>query len=388
MFYPLFSLILSEMMFFFVLLCLLCLLVLLYSLIICFMKPLGGTADITVHKREEDDRLTEIHKATGGAWGGTRVDEEFLQLIIRIVGAPVLEKFRNEHMDDYLELQEEFEVKKRYVTPGLQEKITVKVPSKLAKIYKKEYKETVQAAVDQSRYAKKITWDSNKLRMDPSIFKDLFKFCITKLVEHIEDLMEKPNIKDTRVFLMVGGFSESEMMQTAVKEAFPHIQVMIPEDAGLSVLKGAVLFGHAPLIKSRVSRYAFGINISPPFDPSFHQEDHKVTVGGVERCRDWFKMYIKEGEVIQVNEPRHGKHITLKSGQKEMVLKVFASEKNDILYTDEVGVTNLGEVVVLLPETNDRIKVEVTMMFGKTELQVLAKELHTNKIFTAFFDFL
>lgn len=33
-----------------------------------------------------DNKLKELHKASGGAWGGTRVDEAFRQFIIKLVG--------------------------------------------------------------------------------------------------------------------------------------------------------------------------------------------------------------------------------------------------------------------------------------------------------------
>lgn len=42
--------------------------------------------DITVHEVMENENLKELHKASGGAWGGTRVDEAFLQFIIKLVG--------------------------------------------------------------------------------------------------------------------------------------------------------------------------------------------------------------------------------------------------------------------------------------------------------------
>jgi hypothetical protein len=37
------------------------------------------------------------------------------------------------------------------------------------------------------------------------------------------------------------------MVQEAVKKAFPSQRVIVPEDPGLSVLKGAVLFGQGSI---------------------------------------------------------------------------------------------------------------------------------------------
>jgi hypothetical protein len=43
---------------------------------------------------------------------------------------------------------------------------------------------------------------------------------------------------------MVGGFSESTILQEHIKKGFPDKNLFIPKEAGLAVLKGAVIFGH------------------------------------------------------------------------------------------------------------------------------------------------
>ncbi|KAH3808091.1 hypothetical protein DPMN_136441 [Dreissena polymorpha] len=45
-----------------------------------------------------------------------------------------------------------------------------------------------------------------------------------------------------------------------IQKAVPGIQVIVPEVAGLAVLKGAVMFGNKPdIISSRVMNYTYGI---------------------------------------------------------------------------------------------------------------------------------
>lgn len=350
----------------------------------------GGTADITVHEKQSDGGLKEIHKATGGAWGGTRVDEEFFQMLIRIIGAPVFQSFCDENMGDFLDLQRDFETTKRAVTPRTVDTINMRVPVTLSETYQDQMDEKVTCAVELSRYKDKLTWKGSKMRMDADIFKSFFKPCIDKLIAHLKDLMKKPDVQGTSIFLMVGGFSESGIMQDAVSKAFPNISVVVPHDAGLTVAKGAVIFGHKPVtnrITARKSKYTYGINISPPFDPSIYPEDHRVTVGGVDRCRDVFKKYIQEGETVLVNEPRTGKHVTLKAHQKEMLLKIFATEKSNPQFVDEDEVEYIGPLIVKLPDTPDKIRVEVRMKFGETELMVEAEEQLNHEVFTAYFDF-
>lgn len=310
---------------------------------------------------------------------------------MNIIKDAAFEKFCKQHIADHLDLRRELEMKKRTITPKSKNKVTLKVPVALAEAYKSSTKgtSTVENAIDKSSYKGKISWLPDKIRLDAELFKGIFKPCTDKIVNHIKDLLKYPEMKGTNTFLMVGGFSESEMVQEAIMKALPGKNVIIPDEAGLSVLKGAVIFGHRPVaITSRVSKYTYGINISPPFDPDRHPEERKVSVGTVDRCRDVFKKYIQEGDMVMVGEPRSGKHITLSPHQKEMQLNIYASTKREPQFVDEEGSEYLGRVVVELPDSDDKIRVEVTMMFGETELTVEAEELTTNKKFSSYFDFL
>lgn len=317
------------------------------------------------------------------------MDEEFYKMLIKIIGAPVLQKFRNEKTSDYIDLERELEMKKRTITPKTKGKITLKVPVSLSEIYKNEEDEPVTEAVEGTSYSGKLQWLQDKIRIDAELFKSFFKPCKDKIVEHLKELLLKPEIKGTNTMLMVGGFSDSELMQDTIMKAFPQCTVIIPEDAGLCVLKGAVIFGHRPVaITARVSKYTYGINISPPFDQDNHPPNRRVHVGGMDRCRDVFKKYIEEGDAIRVGEVRSGKHITLSSHQTEMMLNIYASTKKNPVFVDEEGAEHLGQVIVKLPDKDEKIRVEVNMMFGETELAVEAVELSTNTKYTSFFDFL
>lgn len=48
--------------------------------------PTHSTVDVTVHQVIMEDKLKELHRASGGAWGGTNVDQAFEQFIADLVG--------------------------------------------------------------------------------------------------------------------------------------------------------------------------------------------------------------------------------------------------------------------------------------------------------------
>lgn len=66
-----------------------------------------------------------------------------------------------------------------------------------------------------------------------------------------EDLMVKPEVGGVRFLFLVGGFAESPMLQKAVQKALgQRCRIIIPHDVGLTILKGAVLFGLDPTVVS------------------------------------------------------------------------------------------------------------------------------------------
>ena len=49
-------------------------------------NSIGGTGDITIHEVQSDQSLHEKSMATGGAWGGNKINEAFLDIWKDILG--------------------------------------------------------------------------------------------------------------------------------------------------------------------------------------------------------------------------------------------------------------------------------------------------------------
>lgn len=181
---------------------------------------------------------------TGGPWGGTKVDEAFDQLIIKIVGASCFQKFTEEYEADNLNIYRELEIRKWSVKPEFNSKVTIKLPVSLVTTFEEETGEKIREMIQQTQFANKMTWQTGKLIMEADLFKDLFREPVNMLVEHLQRLMTKEILSDVSTLLMVGGFSESPVVLDAIMKAFPDKRVIVPVDAGLAMLRGAVLFGH------------------------------------------------------------------------------------------------------------------------------------------------
>lgn len=156
-----------------------------------------------------------------------------------------MDAFRLNEKYDFLELLQDFERKKRDITPVSTSNVIFHAPSSLVDIFKKENPgKDIKTVVDSKPTLKdKLSIVRDKLRIDAQLFKTLYDESLDKIIHHLQQIFRHPSVKDVPSILLVGGYAESLMLQMAIKKAFPNKKVIVPKDARIAVLKGAVLYG-------------------------------------------------------------------------------------------------------------------------------------------------
>ncbi|XP_052280504.1 heat shock 70 kDa protein 12A-like [Dreissena polymorpha] len=134
----------------------------------------GGTIDITVHEVCTGGTLKEVHKATGGEWGGTNVDAAFMEFLGKITDEKAIQKFKDDNMEDYIELFRDFEIKKRAIDTSKTGKITIKVPLSLIDHVRDVTKKKLKDKLQSSGYGEKVTLAGDKIRLDADIMRSFF----------------------------------------------------------------------------------------------------------------------------------------------------------------------------------------------------------------------
>ncbi|KAK3085535.1 hypothetical protein FSP39_004848 [Pinctada imbricata] len=334
----------------------------------------GGTVDITVHEKLPRGKLKEIHKASGGPWGGTAVDEGFIQLLTKVVGGPVINRLRREHIADYLEMMREFEVSKRSLDPNGDLSFKVRVPPSLDKICQNETSEHISSLVTEanSPFAGKMKIIGDKLVIDRKLMKDIFEHVEKKILVHVQEIMRLPDVANIDFVLLVGGFAESMMVQHFMKENLEseRRRVIIPPESGLSVVKGAVIYGHHPsIIESRSVRFTYGYNMSGYFDSDKHPESRKfIDQYGSVLCKGVFCPFVKAGSSIKTGETIREE---LSLPERDIHLAVYYTEAEDVMFTDDKRLRKLYTIYLkdILPQN---IKENQTLVyqfsFGETEV--------------------
>ncbi|XP_045185047.2 heat shock 70 kDa protein 12A-like [Mercenaria mercenaria] len=259
----------------------------------------GGTADISVHEKCPDGTLKELHKTSGGPWGGMYVDQNYFKWLESFYGQRAVERLKMEEMVDYFDLMREFETKKRSVTSNSEELVNFRVAASLKEKSEEEENTTLHDRLAALNLQGKVSVKRDRMRIDPSIVRCWFDEPIDNIIQHMNEILAEPQMRQVTSILLVGGFGESTYVQDRIRKAFAEKRVIVPEEAGLAVLKGAVRFGHEPdIVSARVMNYTYGIVMALPFDPSKHLLSQKRVMNGEEVVDNIFDIFVRSGETI------------------------------------------------------------------------------------------
>ena len=360
-----------------------------------FYHFIGGTIDITLHQVQIDGTLKEIHKANGGDWGGTKVDDAYKNFFADVAGNDVYAHFCSANKADMLEMFRDFEVKKRSIKAEGNDKITFRIPQTLNEMCRKEKgKDIGEVIKTKPKYSSKLKVIGDKLRSENAFAIELFNTAVDKVVDHVKNIIRDSKSAGVSCILMVGGFSESPVMQQRFRKAFGNIRIIVPQDAGLAVLKGAVIYGHCPsVIKTRICKYTYGIETTIDFDEGIHPASKLIIdpTSGDRRCGNIFDVHVQTGQEVNIGEPQTSmSYGVVKADQTDMPFSVYATTDEDPEYTTDPGSKLIGSMRVAMEDTfkgMDR-SATVSLTFGNTELQVEATDNNTGETTTVSFDFL
>ena len=316
----------------------------------------GGTVDCVVEQVEENGHLTDIHCPDGGPWGGTLVDTAFKHFLDEVFGETSVENFSNKYKSDELFIYSNFEIKKRNITTTSSERIRLRIPSRLAEC--SGGNAGVQHRIKQSKYQNDVEVLADKLIVDSKIFVHMFSESKRKLIEFIHSLFKEDEISGIDLIILVGGFACSPLIVDAVKNSFSDKHVIVPNDANLAVLKGAVLYGRLSLnsisqtdsvsaiISARHMRYTYGISTAVPFDDQKHSQAHKIEYEGrIPECENVFHVFFKAGQRVVPGKASETCVFNLTRLSNE--IEVYRTRSKDPKYINDEGKADFNNACFL-----------------------------------------
>lgn len=318
-----------------------------------------------------------------------------INTIIKLfTGNGVLQIMKEDHMDDFLELFRNFELKKREVDPAKSETMILRIPVSLGGIVKRLKGKSISEKIDASSLRGSVSVIGDKMKIDMSVFVSLFKEPIKSILDHVEFLTGEHSMQGCKTIVMVGGFSESKLLQNKVKERFPGMKIIVPFEAGLAVLKGAVIFGHSPkAISERVCKKTYGANSTHKFSEKCSHKvgTRKLDKNSEMRCYDIFEIHVRSGQTVKLGEEQ--KEVLshpVYEDQDRIEFVMYASDDPDVQLVTEPGCIRIGRLKVPIPDKSlgrDR-QFGLTFLFGGTEIEVKVVDKSSGKDYKTCVDFL
>ncbi|XP_030635848.1 heat shock 70 kDa protein 12B [Chanos chanos] len=364
----------------------------------------GGTVDLTVHQIEQPQgTLKELYKASGGPYGAVGVDMAFEAMLCQIFGSDFIESFKAKRPAAWVDLTIAFEARKRTASPGRASSLNISLPFSFIDFYKRYRGQSVETALRKSN-TNIVKWSSQgMLRLTADAMNELFQPTINNIIKHIEDLMQKPEVQGVRFLFLVGGFAESPMLQRAAHNALGRTcRIIIPQDVGLTILKGAVLFGLDPtVVRVRRCPLTYGVGVLNRFVEGRHPPEKLLVKDGREWCTDILDRFVSVDQSVALGEVVRRSYTPARVGQRKIIINIYCSDTDDVVYITDPGVRKCGAITLDLTEPGavggsvngngsvaDRREIRTTMQFGDTEIKVTAVDVATGRSVRASIDFL
>ena len=170
-------------------------------------------------------------------------------------GTPFMRKFKEDFPNDWQVIMNRFETHKRAEENVDNEEISILLPLNFMRSCTQEIGDDDDINNRMRRfYQEKVSVISDYLNITMEALGDLHRPIVTKIAEHIKDLLSKESLQDVKTMFLVGGFSEAQFLRKEISKRFDDkMRILIPQDPELAIIHGAVEFAQDPgLLRGRV----------------------------------------------------------------------------------------------------------------------------------------
>jgi molecular chaperone DnaK (HSP70) len=257
----------------------------------------GGTVDTTAYVVDSVSPLSlrEIHRATGGGWGSTRIDAALLDVLREIFGNPRCLQQGQMAVFDFL--TNVWETAKVRITQELLSdpnyRLNINVSAIIDELLEEDFDLSGAIKNYNARHPKQaeITkFGSRNIRLPCDVINAIFSPAIKHIESHVKSLLT--TLPALNYIVIVGGFGSSTVVQNAVSQAVQgsSTKVVTVANTSLAIVMGAVRCGLNPrTIKERRAKITYGVEISslwtegvhPPSRKSWHEKLQEFRVDKV-----------------------------------------------------------------------------------------------------------
>lgn len=176
------------------------------------------------------------------------MNDDFFEFLSELVGENVMQEFKTYHMEEYLQIERDFEGKKRKVNPQkFDKKIRLPIPRVLVNLCTKLHKVNTFEDVIKNNdlHRNYANYSAEKLGIDHNLFCGFFTKTINVMIKMIDEYLETFEARDVKCIVIVGGFSQSLLLKEEINKHFRNVSIIIPDRSDLALLHGAIFLTHA-----------------------------------------------------------------------------------------------------------------------------------------------
>jgi len=371
----------------------------------------GGTVDICMHERvkgySQNTTIREIAMPSGGKWGGIYVDFQFTAFLETVFTIDCINRIKQDFLHAWNDIVDAFQAAKRdfetecailkngMITTAPEEmEVCINAPISFVNAVEKIYGgKDMQEILKKNR--SEMNFEFGMFEITSRKMKSFFRPVISSLLQHIDKIIAENKAKcyQLQAIYLVGGFSESQLLQNSIKREFEsRLEVIVSGSAKIDIVRGAVLFGISPsIISERISSTTYGLGVSVNFDPQKHDRKYKFkNEEGIEKCRNIFRLMVaKNTPITSSNHTFSKKFAPLNKHDTTCHVNIYTAENPNVMYITDAGVKLVGKVTHPWPRPDkgyDR-EVTVTLNFSGTEILTTVEDSESDMYSFATIDF-
>lgn len=193
--------------------------------------------------------LRKIYQAREEHLGGNLVNSEFLQFLSTLFSGPVVHEIFTKYPSDYSQILTTFE--NIHIPLGARDStmLIIRIPDVWLQVFETLTGGTLQEVVPCTSYRGSIVINRDSLCITYRIYCRFFNNLTDSVVKVINGLVKNvkiPSVANINTLIAVGNFSKSNIIARSIRKKFPNVAVIVPKNAEIVVLKGAILCGFQP----------------------------------------------------------------------------------------------------------------------------------------------
>jgi len=216
---------------------------------------------------------------------------------------------------------------------------------------------------------------------------DLHRPIVSRISQHVKDLLSKQSLQDVKTIFLVGGFSEAQFLRKEFSCSFSDKRILIPKDPQLAIIRGALEFAQDPtLLRARVMGKTYAVRTCRTFHPEKHPQTKRVVRPHKVYCRDIFEKLVKKGERVDIEDARTYIFFPIDPDSTKISFPFYSTDQEDAKFTTDPGVESENvEIVISSPDTTKGLDrpLRLDVKFGGTELKVQVTDVVSGNAETA-----